>query len=46
MDEMATIGEIAIKLAEENTIRKILAIAKEALDKDDIIAKLETLLEK
>ena len=46
MDDMANIGEIAIKLAEENNTRKILAIVKEATDKDEIIAKLEALLEK
>jgi hypothetical protein len=45
-DDMANIGEIAVKLAEENTTRKILAVAKESGSKDEIISKIEAMLEK
>jgi len=47
MDEdMANIGEIAVKLAEENTTRKILAVVKETETKEEIVTKLEAMLEK
>jgi hypothetical protein len=43
---MANATEIAVQLAEENNTRKILSIAKESRDKEEIISKLETMLEK
>jgi len=46
MDEMPNATEIAVKLAEENNTRKILAMVEKAKDKDEIKEKLETMLDK
>jgi len=47
MDEdMPNATEIAVKLAEENNTRKILAMVEKAKDKEEIKEKLEALLEK
>jgi len=46
VDEMANATEIAVKLAEENNTRKILAFAKESENKEEILIKLEAMLEK
>ena len=41
MDDMATIGEIAVKEAKENEKRRILALLKEAEGKEEVIKILE-----
>lgn len=43
MNEM-TDGELAVKYAIENTLRKVLAAAKDAQDKDDIIKRIKAML--
>ena len=46
MDDMATIGELAIQKAEENQTRKILEIVEKSNDKEEAIEKIRKLLEK
>jgi len=46
MDNMPSATEIAVKEAKENNTRKILALAKEAKSTEELIQKLEALLEK
>ncbi|MCL1994977.1 MAG: protein phosphatase [Defluviitaleaceae bacterium] len=42
---MPNIGEIAIQLARENEIRKILEIVEKSKDKEEAIEKIKALLE-
>ena len=46
MVEDMNISEIAVKLAEENQTRKIISIVEKSKDKEEILEKLEALLEK
>jgi|GEM_PF-1849675 len=46
MDDMPNATEIAVKLAEENTTRKILSMVEKSKDLDEVKEKLETMLEK
>lgn len=42
--ENMTDGELAVKYAVESTLRKLLAISKEAKDKDEIVTRIKSML--
>ena len=44
MPEM-TDGELAVKYAIENTLRKVLAAAKDAKDKEEIVKRIKAMLD-
>ncbi|MCI5839496.1 MAG: hypothetical protein SOZ89_01620 [Peptoniphilaceae bacterium] len=46
MDEEMNLSEVVVKETEEKMIYKILLLAKESKDKEEIIKKIEELLKK